>query len=201
MLAKLPTILTFIRIGITPIFIYYFVQDSYSTKVISTILFFLASFTDWLDGFLARKLNQITRFGQFLDPIADKFLVLSAFYVLYHEGYLYLWMVMVIIVRDVVITALRLYALQRGKAIITSSFAKWKTMFQMGYLFTLIVYLLFPEAPSIKLTHTISDWLLWSNILGSVIVALTAVSGFHYLYYNRRHIFEIFKRLTYFWTK
>jgi len=199
MLLKIPTLLTLSRIILTPVFIFYFLQESQSAKITATIIYFVASFTDWLDGYTARKLSHTTRLGQFLDPIADKVLVSSALFVFAYEDYLYFWMVIIIVVRDVLITALRMYALQHGKVIITSSFAKIKTFIQMGFVLILILYLTFPMLPNIKLSFTWTDWLMWPTILGAIVTILTAASGVHYVFYNRTHINEIFKRLTRRW--
>ena len=199
MLLKIPTLITLLRIVLTPVFIFYFLQETQNAKIIATVVYFFASFTDWLDGYMARKLNHTTRFGQFLDPIADKILVSSALFIFAYKDYLYLWMVIIIIVRDLLITSLRLYALQQGKVIITSSFAKIKTFIQMGFVLIMILYLALPSLPGIKLTYTWNDWLMWPTILGAIVVILTAASGIHYIVYNRTHVNEVFKRLTRKW--
>lgn len=199
MLLKIPTFLTILRILLTPVFIFYFLQETQSAKLIATVVYFIASFTDWLDGFMARKLSHTTRLGQFLDPIADKILVSSALFLFAYKDYLYFWMVIIIIVRDLIITVLRMYALQHGKVIITSSFAKIKTFIQMGFVLIIVLYLTFPALPNIQLSYTWNDWLMWPTIMGAIVVILTAASGFHYIYYNRHHSNEIFKRLTKRW--
>ncbi len=199
MLLIIPTLLTLSRIALTPVFIFYFLQESQNARIIATIVYFLASFTDWLDGYMARKLNHTTRLGQFLDPIADKVLVSSALFVFAFEGYLYLWMVIIIVVRDILITALRMYALQQGKVIITSSFAKLKTFIQMGFVLIMILYLTFPMLPDIKLSYSWNDWLMWPTIVAAIVVILTVASGIHYIFYNSSHIIEIFKRATRRW--
>ena len=192
----IPNTLTISRILLTPFFAYYFMQEIPEDKLVATIIFFIAAFTDWLDGYLARKLGYSTRVGQFLDPVADKILVSTALAVLAYTNYIYLWMVLIIIIRDVLLTALRIYAMQHGKVIITSSFAKWKTFFQMGYLFVILIYLNFPGLPDIKLLYSVKDYLMWSTISAAFVTLLTIASGIHYIYYNRSHIIEIFRRLT-----
>lgn len=159
----------------------------------------MAAATDWYDGYLARRINHTTRLGQFLDPIADKVLVLTAMAMFAIKNYVYWWMIIIIIIRDVLITSLRLYALQHGKSIITSSFAKWKTFIQMGFIFAVIIYINIPGAPDIHLSYTRSDWVLWTTISAIIVVLLTFASGIHYLYFNRSHLIEIFKRLTQRW--
>jgi len=190
-----PNVLTVLRIIITPFFIYYFLSPAPDARLLAAMLFFLASFTDWLDGKLARKLNLTTRIGQFLDPVADKVLVSSALLSLAYLNYMYLWMVLIIIGRDILITALRMYALHHGKVIITTTFAKWKTFAQMGFVFVMILYLAIPSLPDIRLTSSWSDWLRWPTISAFIVVILTTASGTHYLVYNRIHVIEIFRRI------
>ncbi|KAA3615628.1 MAG: CDP-diacylglycerol--glycerol-3-phosphate 3-phosphatidyltransferase [Calditrichaeota bacterium] len=199
MIQKIPTLLTLLRIVLTPFFIYYFLQETQNARILATIIYFFASFTDWLDGYIARKINHTTRLGQFLDPIADKILVSSALFIFAYKDYLYLWMVIIIVVRDILITALRMYALHRGKVIITSSFAKTKTFIQMGFVLLMIFYLTFPMLPDITLSYSWTDWIMWPTIIGAIVTVLTAASGIHYIMYNRSHINEIFKRLTKKW--
>lgn len=175
-------------------------QDSVIDIQIAALVYFLASFTDWLDGILARRMNYTTRFGQFMDPVADKILVSTALGLFAYKGYIYVWMVLIIILRDVIITALRIYASYFGKTIITSSFGKWKTFIQMGFVFALLIYLNIPLVPSIELSYNLSDWLLWTTISATIVTILTLASGVHYLLHNRRHIYEIYKRSVRKWT-
>jgi len=195
----IPNTLTISRILLTPFFAYYFLQGTADDKLAATIIFFIAAFTDWLDGYLARKMAYSTRFGQFLDPIADKILVSTALAILAYDDYIYVWMVIIIILRDLILTALRIYAMQHGKVIITSSFAKWKTFFQMGFLFAMLIYLNIAFLPDIKLLHTKEDYLMWPTISAAFVTLLTIASGIHYLIYNRSHIIEIYRRLTKRW--
>ncbi|MCB0283219.1 MAG: CDP-diacylglycerol--glycerol-3-phosphate 3-phosphatidyltransferase [Calditrichaeota bacterium] len=199
MLSNIPNILTIIRILLTPVFAYFFISTASNSSIYAALFFFMAAATDWYDGYLARRINHTTRLGQFLDPIADKVLVLTAMAMFAIKNYVYWWMIIIIIIRDVLITSLRLYALQHGKSIITSSFAKWKTFIQMGFIFAVIIYINIPGAPDIHLSYTRSDWVLWTTISAIIVVLLTFASGIHYLYFNRSHLIEIFKRLTQRW--
>ncbi len=194
-----PNILTIIRILLTPVFIYLFLYVPESGKFYAALLFFLAALTDWYDGYLARRMNMTTRLGQFLDPIADKILISSALYLFALEGYVFYWIVFTIIARDVVVTALRIYALHHGKPIITSTLAKWKTFAQMGYVMFMILYLAWPGAPDIHLSHTSDDWYTPGTLAALFVTLLTTLSGIHYLVYNRTHLNEIFKRVTRKW--
>ena len=107
----IPNILTFSRIIFVPFFIVFFYSNLFYYKLLSLILFFVCSLTDFLDGYLARKYNLVTSVGKFIDPLADKILVLSAFIVI-HSVYpdcVPLWMILTVFLRDVAVTSLRLF--------------------------------------------------------------------------------------------
>lgn len=129
---NIPNILTVLRVLSVPFFIYFILSHSFMLRVVAFGLFGLASLTDLVDGYLARKLNQETEFGKFLDPLADKFLVLGAFITfLFMTEQTQVWMVLCIVGRDMLITALRYLAIWKGKSMRTSRFGKIKTAFQM----------------------------------------------------------------------
>ncbi len=194
-----PNLLSLLRIILTPFFLFFFQKDDYYSKIIGTVIFTLASLTDWYDGYLARKYKKTTRFGQFIDPVADKILVSSALILFTVEKFIYVWTVFIIVGRDIIITLLRIYALHKGRSIITSTFAKWKTFFQMGFIFALLIYLSIPGLPDVTLTYSKSDWMQWTTVTISFVVILTIASGIHYLIFNRSHLIEIFKRIVRIW--
>ncbi len=139
----IPNILTSIRLLLVPIFIFFLVSENYGSYTLSLIIFIIASITDYYDGKLARKYNVESKFGIFMDPLADKILVLSAFI-----GFLSIetlsniiqpWMVIVIFSRDIFVTILRVFMKSRGQEMITSQIAKLKTTVQ---LITIIIILL-----------------------------------------------------------
>ena len=142
---------------------------------IATILFIIASCTDWLDGYYARKLNLVTNFGKFLDPLADKLLVMSAFIPLVASGSLPAWMVIVILAREFAVTGLRLVAVEGGEVIAASRMAKWKTASQMIAL----ILLLFHNIPFGEDGFPLATIIVW------IAVILTILSGAEYFYKNR----------------
>jgi CDP-diacylglycerol--glycerol-3-phosphate 3-phosphatidyltransferase len=111
-----------------------------SYKKLSLIVFFIAVSTDWIDGWHARKYGLISAFGIFIDPLADKILTSAAFAGFYILGIMPLWMVIVIVSRDIIITLLRSYKEYKGYTLKTSFAAKTKT-FQMAYIFLLIIFI------------------------------------------------------------
>lgn len=191
----IPNQLTILRILLTPLFLYLFIQESPEQQLAGTIVFFIASATDWYDGYIARKLNIVSRWGQFMDPLADKILISSAFIVLAYLNILFWWMVWIIVVRDFLITFLRIFALKLGKSVVTSTFAKWKTFSQMTVLILVLLYINFMNFhffPSLKIPVNYTHWISISMIIVTII---TAFSGIQYMIENRSHLYEIYRRV------
>lgn len=127
-----PNFLTVVRILLVPFFIYFLFQESLIYNIIAFGIFLIASLTDLFDGYLARKWKQETEFGKFLDPLADKVLVVGAFvtFIALNEQ-VEVWMVFLIVLRDMLITSLRYIGIQNNQPIRTTQIAKLKTFFQM----------------------------------------------------------------------
>ncbi|TFH01780.1 MAG: CDP-diacylglycerol--glycerol-3-phosphate 3-phosphatidyltransferase [Calditrichales bacterium] len=190
----IPNQLTILRILLTPIFLYYFIRESADSILIGTVIFIVAAATDWYDGYIARKFNIITRWGQFMDPLADKILVSSALVAFACLNYLHWWMVITIVLRDFIITFLRMYALHHGKSIVTSQMAKWKTFLQMSAVLVLLFYLNFAAAEIHHLAIYPPGYSNWVTILYLVVTVLTVFSGLQYLVENRSHVYELGRR-------
>ena len=146
---------------------------------IAFAIFAIASFTDFLDGNIARKRNLVTNFGKFTDPVADKLLVCSALILLTAEGSLPVWVVIIIIARELIIDGFRLVASDNGVLIAASYWGKFKTVSQM----TLCIVLILPTL-SVKLGSTV----VWILIL--LATALTVISLVDYLVKNKNVILE-----------
>ena len=140
---NIPNLISFARIFLIPLFAYFlFIRTPWS-KFWALVLFLLASLTDLLDGWSARKLKQETEVGKFLDPLADKILVVSALVALVLlDPLIPLWMVIVIVARDMLITLMRYLAVKKGGSLKTSRFGKIKTAFQMVSIIVIIVILI-----------------------------------------------------------
>jgi CDP-diacylglycerol--glycerol-3-phosphate 3-phosphatidyltransferase len=134
-----PNQLSLLRVILTPFFLFLFLSENLVYKKISLLVFFVAVFTDWYDGWHARKFGEISKAGIFLDPLADKILTSSAFIGFYLLGIMPLWMVVLIVFRDIVITLLRSYQEFNGKTMKTSFIAKTKTFIQMTYIFLIVI--------------------------------------------------------------
>lgn len=177
MFFTLPTILTWTRIVAIPIIMgVYFLPIPVATQnLTSTLLFIAFAITDWLDGYLARKLNMTSSFGAFLDPVADKFLVCASMLILVHLRRADVFAALIIIGREVAISALREWMAQIGasRSVAVHRIGKFKTAAQMAAI-TLLLY--DHRIGSFFHTRLLGFWLLW------LAVALTVWSMGYYLY-------------------
>ena len=138
---NLPNKLTTLRVFMIPFFVFFLLYqggENTTFRMISLVLFIVASLTDLLDGKIARKYNLVTNFGKFMDPLADKLLVCSALICLIELGQLPAWMVIIIISREFIISGFRLIASDNGIVIAASYWGKFKTVFQMAMIIVLI---------------------------------------------------------------
>jgi CDP-diacylglycerol--glycerol-3-phosphate 3-phosphatidyltransferase len=169
---NLPIGLTLTRIVAVPLLILFLISSSRVHALIAAAIFVAASITDWLDGVLARRRNQVTTLGTLLDPIADKLLVAAALVSLLTIDKVEPWMVMVIIGRELAVTGLRAVAASVGVIVPASRLAKWKTVSQYVAVTMLIV-----EKGLVSPTfHLAAIVVLWAAL------ALTVVSAVDYFY-------------------
>lgn len=165
--------ITMFRILLLPIFVlsYYYDQSGIS----SLAIFLLGSFSDFLDGHIARKYDMITDFGKFIDPIADKILVLSAFIMFIERGFVEPWVVIVVLFRELLISGFRMLAAKKNISIAADIFGKLKTTTQF---FSVIFFFL-----TIILINR--NMYIIGKVLLYISVALTVLSMINYLYKNR----------------
>ncbi len=156
---NLPNIITLTRIFLVPVFVVIYVLPGQWTYITAAVLFGLAAFTDWLDGYLARRLNQTTPFGAFLDPVADKLIVVSALVVLMaHHGNAWLTLPGLIIVgREIVISALREWMAEMNSsgAVVVGMLGKVKTTLQM-----IAIAVLLAHEPDLSSVWVVSGYVL-----------------------------------------
>ncbi len=186
LIMSLPNQLTVFRIVLTPFFAVLLIAKLYYWTL---LLFLIATLTDWYDGYAARKMGKITPFGKYLDPLADKLLISTAFGTLAYLGYLPFWMFLVIALRDILITALRSYAVSTEQPFETVGFAKWKTGCQMIAIYLILFWIIANEKfAESSTTQTFIDWDekfgLLSNLMLFVTI-YTLASGLFYLVENR----------------
>lgn len=182
---NLPNILTISRIIITPVFLLAILMESLPHRfLIACIIFSIGSITDAVDGYLARKNKQITNFGKFLDPIADKILTTSALLAFMSMGLCNIWIVMIVLVREFAIASVRMIAATNGVVIPANIWGKIKTVSQMT--FTILIMLLGEVWEIVSKMNTsvfekLPDLALVSNGLLWVTAILTVISGIIYL--------------------
>ncbi len=182
----LPTKITVLRILLTVVIMGLLIVPGMTAKVVCLLLFALASLTDWLDGYVARRFNQTSPLGTLLDPIADKILILGLLISFVQLRLVPAWMVVVILARELLITGVRLYAANRKIVIAAAKEGKHKTVSQMVavvlILISLIIREAFAAALPISADHVMTQIIavaLW------VTVILTIVSGASFFWRHR----------------
>ena len=174
----IPNILTVFRIFLTPFFVYCLFADFNNAYLFALIIFIVASITDAYDGYYARKYDVVTESGKFLDPLADKILVSSAFISFAVLGLIEFWMVGLIIFRDIFITLLRMLMKRNDRTLVTSNIAKSKTSAQL----TLIIFTL--------------SFLVFSNINETILSAIFDLVSKYNLVYNLTFFVSLFTIFT-----
>lgn len=137
---NLPNMLTLLRIAAIPVIVVMLLSPSRDAGFWAAAVFSAASFTDWLDGYLARRMGIVTVFGKFLDPIADKLIVMAALIMIIPYGRVPAWIVLVILGREIIITGLRGIASSEGIVIAASELGKFKTIFQIVAIIGLLLH-------------------------------------------------------------
>ncbi len=176
---NLANFLSYSRIILIPFFIYLLAVKDF---MLALIVFAIASLTDFFDGWVARKFKQESEYGKFIDPIADKFLVIASLIAIiwldpYFRGY-DSWMIVVIAGRDILITVMRWLAIRRGRSLRTSRFGKFKTAFQMISI-VLILMIYMERKFHLFDTHvSVPYWIMLA------VTVMTAWSGLRYLVTN-----------------
>ena len=166
---NLPNKLTLLRIIMIPVFVVLLYLDFPFNNLVALAVFILASITDTLDGYIARKYNLITDFGKFMDPIADKLLVTAAMLVFVDWHMMPAWVVIVVVAREFIVSALRLVAANNGRVIAAGWSGKVKTASTMVCICIMLLDL--PQ---------------WVNaVCSAVILVTTAYSGIEYLVKNK----------------
>jgi CDP-diacylglycerol--glycerol-3-phosphate 3-phosphatidyltransferase len=186
---NLPNKLTVLRIALAFIFIPLLFINGLFAKISAFLIFIAASVTDLLDGYFAKKNNQVTDFGKLMDPVADKILVLSAFLAFVEMGLVPAWMVVVIIFREAAVTGLRILALTKGRVISADLAGKHKTVSQVLAIALILLLLIFREAGSGNLSFwSAAAERAYRDLVFAVMlitVTLTLISGVSYLIKNR----------------
>ena len=175
MFDMLPNLLTLSRIFSIPFIVACFYVDGYFSHLIATILFIVACVTDFFDGYLARQWKQVSAFGRFLDPVADKLLVSTILLMLSGVGIIdgvHLVAATVILAREIIVSGLRQFMAEMKVRVPVTRYAKWKTAMQMFSITCLLFSAMFPEMPTIR---QLGLFLLW------IAVFMTVFTGVRYM--------------------
>jgi len=164
---NLPNVLTVLRILLVPVLVAALLQEAGGGDTLAAIVFVLASFTDALDGWIARRQKNITTFGKLMDPLADKLLVTAALVSLVQLDRVSAWVAMVIIAREFAVTGLRQLAMEHGEVIPANFWGKLKTVFQIAMVLALI---------------TVDGSPTWVDLLVVATVLITVASGADYFF-------------------
>lgn len=169
--------ITMIRVFLVPVFMVLFMIDNTACHFAALGVFILASITDAIDGHVARKYNQTTTFGKFVDPLADKVLTTAAFLILMHYGRMSVWALMIVLTREFMVAGVRLVAAGDGNVVAASMWGKLKTVTQM--VAVVVAMLLLPMDKFLGVpARMISDILIWISVV------FTIISGIDYLAKN-----------------
>jgi CDP-diacylglycerol--glycerol-3-phosphate 3-phosphatidyltransferase len=172
---NVPNVLTMLRILLVPVLLVALLDKTPSGDLLAAIVFAVASFTDAIDGYLARSRNAVTNFGKLMDPLADKLLIVAALIALVSLGRLEAWVAMVIIARELAVTLLRMGATQMGVVAAANPLGKLKTVVQVATIIALI-------ASSTRPT--------WLDLMVYATVLVTVVSGVDFVFGLRRRLSE-----------
>lgn len=191
MVEHLANALSVLRILLTPVFIF-FMFDGLTSLTVSVIIFSLAALSDSCDGYFARRFKTVSDVGTFLDPLADKILIIGAFGAFFVLGLLPLWFLIIVIVRDLAMTLLRTGMKSLGTSLVTSSLGKIKTFLQVVMVYGLFWVMFVQKMP---LLH---PWYAMSNLAVSfllyTVAALTIYSALDYCIKNWQRIIWMVKR-------
>lgn len=193
---SIPNSLTIFRILLTPVFVILLFSDSSFWKQIALVVYIVAALTDWYDGWVARKYGYITRWGKFLDPLADKILSSAALFSFVALGLVNAWMVWIIVIRDFLITGLRSYAEFKDRPIITSKTAQAKTFGEFVFIYYVLILYIGKHVPVIyKDNGHWFDTLMHPLVLFGMMLLVTLSSigtGIMYIIDNRTILRELY---------
>lgn len=173
---NLPNKLSLMRVLLVPVLVIVYYLNSEIGLLFLAPIFVIAALTDFLDGYIARKYNLVTQFGKFIDPLADKMIVMTALLLLSDAGLVYMWITIIIMTREFIVTGIRLITVGEGKIIAASKLGKLKTATTMIALILLLMY------PYADIFATIGIYILYVGL------AFTVISLVDYFIKNKKEI-------------
>jgi len=191
---NLPNKITISRFLLTAVFMLFLFMHGFVYKILALMVFLAAVFSDYLDGYFAKKYNQKSNLGKLLDPIADKVLTLAAFLAFVEMKLIPAWIVVIIIARELLITGLRLLALKNDDILPAGKGGKHKTVSQMVSIFVILLFIMFKEAGVEIFDFWDAGFEYWYRQLIFVLMLITTVltitSGASYIMGNKKYLFN-----------
>ena len=179
---NLPNAITLTRIAAIPVFLWFTYYESRVDSFIAAVLYAVTGATDFLDGWVARRRNLVTVIGKFLDPLADKLIVMAALVMLVHLGRVAAWVCIVVLAREFIVTGLRTIAMSEGIVIAAGQEGKHKTAFQVAGITFLLLHYTYPiDAVLFSFyldANRVGTWLVYVSIFFSVWSAVSYFVGF-----------------------
>jgi CDP-diacylglycerol--glycerol-3-phosphate 3-phosphatidyltransferase len=169
---NIPNILSISRILVTPVIVILLINESRLLSILVAFIFLAAFLTDVIDGYIARRMRLVTDIGKFLDPLADKLLIATALIMLIPLHRVPIWMVVIILSREIAVTGLRIIALNNNIVISADMLGKKKTSFQIAAIFTLLLHYRYFNIDF----HSVGIFFLWIALI------FTIISGINYFY-------------------
>jgi len=184
-LLNAPNLMTLGRIALIPIFLYLLAYENRRNSFLAALVYAVCALTDWVDGWLARVSNKVTRLGKFLDPLADKVIVLSALVMLVRLGRVPVWVVVVIAAREFLISGVRTIAATEGLEISASQGGKWKTSLQLCGIICLMLHyhyaIDYGFGTLVTDFHAVGSVLLYLSLVPLIASAVDCVRAFYTL--------------------
>lgn len=182
-LLNLPNLITYLRVLVIPVFLWLVWRGDPLSSVLAASLFTLAAISDVLDGWLARRMNQVSVVGKLMDPLADKLIVTASLVMLAQMGRIEAWLVIVILSRELIVSGLRQIASSEGLVISASQGGKWKTALQLTGIIAVLVH--YPYTVDFLIVEPIAfrfqvvgEWLLLLSLIPSLLSAIQYFAGF-----------------------
>lgn len=178
---NLPNSITLLRILLIPVFVWLFSEPTSDRALVAGLVFASAAFTDFLDGYLARRSGQITNLGKLLDPVADKLLVASGLILLVQFQRVAVWLAIFMIARELIVTGARAVAAKEGFVVSADSLGKFKVVGQIGGILCLILQ---------------GVWIQFEDLLSHIGTGLLYIALFFSLLSGWRYLIQIFKKIN-----
>jgi CDP-diacylglycerol--glycerol-3-phosphate 3-phosphatidyltransferase len=184
-LLNAPNLMTLGRIALIPLLLWLLYYENRRNSFIAAMVYAICALSDWFDGWLARISNKVTTLGKFLDPLADKVIVLSALVMLVRLGRVAVWVVVVIVAREFLISGLRTIAATEGLVISASQGGKWKTSLQLCGIICLMLHYHFAidylVGTLVTDFQSVGTWLLYLSLIPGIASAIDYVRAFYTL--------------------